>query len=746
MVKVRETHTLRDDGSIDVEQWLALLPVSLSESERAKIDEACQLLSDLARKQKGQDSEQGDLLAGLEMAQILADLHLDSEALLAALLYRPVERNLLELKDISKQFGATVLRLLKDVMRMAAIGLDQQAHESDFNRHYDQKVNIRRMLVAMVDDVRVALIKLAERTCTIREVKAFPDRQVQVAREVSDLYAPLAHRLGIGHIKWELEDLSFRYLEPETYKTIARQLNERRLPRQDYIKRVIAELKQALEKEGIQAEFSGRAKHIYSIWRKMHRKQVSFSEIYDIRAVRILVGEVRDCYQALGIVHSLWRTIPHEFDDYIATPKSNGYRSLHTAVIGPEGKVLEIQIRTREMHEEAELGVCSHWVYKGTDKEHRHHQGYEEKIAWLRQVLDWQDELEAAGDFDEQVKNDFIQDRIYVFTPDGHVVDLANGSTPVDFAYHIHTEVGHRCRGAKVDGRIVPLTYQLQTGEKVEIMTGGELQPSRDWLRTDLAYLKTSRARAKVQHWFKQQAREENVLAGRNLLEKEFKRLALTSLDYKLVADRVNYASVEDMYAAVGAGDLGANQVLRAAQQLVKGPGASRPVIRPATRQPEKDSGIGEVLVHGVGNLMSHLAGCCKPVPGDEITGYITLGRGVTIHRRDCGKSLELQKFRPERVIEVEWGEQQRRTYASDVSIEAFDRTNLLRDITMLLSTEHINLLAVNTSTDLETNMAKMEITVETTGLDSLGSLLAKISQVPNVVSVKRVREGDLDV
>src|SRR5690606_26315586 len=397
---------------------------------------------------------------------------------------------------------------------------------------------------------------LAERTCAIRAVKDLPERRYRIAREIAEIYAPLAHRLGIGHIKWELEDLSFRYLHADSYKKIARLLDEKRLDRQSYIENVITELREALARAGITAEFSGRAKHIYSIWRKMQRKGIGFSQVYDIRAVRVLVPEMRDCYGALGIVHGLWRNVPNEFDDYVANPKDNGYRSLHTAVIGPEGKVLEVQIRTFDMHEEAEFGVCAHWRYKGADSDRKSVGSYEEKIAWLRQVLEWHEETGADADLAEQFTR--AQDRVYVFTPDGHVVNLAQGSTPLDFAYHIHTEVGHRCRGAKVNGRIVPLAYMLQTGEQVEILTGKENAPRRDWLQPNLGYLKSSRTRAKVQAWFRQQAREDNIVAGRNLLEKEFKRLALTSLDYKAVAERVRCATVEDMYAQVGVGSISA--------------------------------------------------------------------------------------------------------------------------------------------------------------------------------------------
>ncbi len=430
---------------------------------------------------------------------------------------------------VSQRFGPVVAKLIDGVQRMAAISASLSPRKSMVMGTQGQVENLRKMLVAMVDDVRVALIKLAERTCAIRAVKTADDeKRNRVAREVFDIYAPLAHRLGIGHIKWELEDLSFRYLEPDQYKQIAKLLHERRLDRERFISDVMSQLKNELQATGVDADISGRAKHIYSIWRKMQRKGLEFSQIYDVRAVRVLVPEMRDCYTALGIVHTLWRHIPKEFDDYIANPKENGYRSLHTAVIGPEGKVLEVQIRTHAMHEEAELGVCAHWRYKGTDvKSGSNH--YEEKISWLRQVLEWHEELGDIGGLAEQLRVDIEPDRVYIFTPDGHAIDLPKGATPLDFAYRVHTEIGHNCRGAKINGRIVPLNYSLQTGEQVEIITSKHGTPSRDWLNPNLGYVTTSRARAKIVHWFKLQARDQNVAAGKTLLERELNRLGSAS-------------------------------------------------------------------------------------------------------------------------------------------------------------------------------------------------------------------------
>jgi GTP pyrophosphokinase len=744
MVKVREEHPEKADGSVDIERWVQRLPVSDAMDRNILLRACAAARAADERMQSPPELSWGEdtscLRIGLEMAEILADLHVDQDGLVAAVLYRAVREGKIANELVADQFGAPIAKLIDGVLRMAAISRVKMNERGPvLGQAEEQSDTVRKMLVALVDDVRVALIKLAERTCAIRTVKDDPARRERIAREVADIYAPLAHRLGIGHIKWELEDLSFRYLHPDSYKKIAKLLDEKRLDRQHYIDDVIVELRDSLTRAGVRAEFSGRAKHIYSIWRKMQRKGIGFSQVYDIRAVRVLVPEVKDCYAALGIVHGLWRNVPNEFDDYIANPKDNGYRSLHTAVIGPQGKVLEVQIRTFEMHEEAELGVCAHWRYKGADSERKKVGSYEDKIAWLRQVLEWHEETGgSAVDLTEQFSR-AQEDRVYVFTPDGHVINLAYGSTPLDFAYHIHTEVGHRCRGAKVNGRIVPLTYMLQTGEQVEILTGKENAPRRDWLQSNLGYLKSARTRAKIQAWFRQQAREDNITAGRNLIEKEFKRLALTSLDYKAVAERVRCATVEEMYAAVGVGGISASQVLNAAQSLLQN---EEPVIAELKwRRRAPKGAASQIHIRGVGNLLTHIAGCCKPVPGDGIIGYITIGRGVSVHRQDCSKILQLQYAEPERIIEVSWGDEQA-TYPVDIAVLAHDRQGLLRDITQLLAAERINVLAMNTLSDVANNTATMRFTIEITGLDMLSGLLAKLNGMHNIISATRVSEG----
>ena len=742
MVQVREQLYLDASGEIDLDRWLDQLPISFDAEEAGPVLAAVRLARS-ARDEPGHDAgdwavEGNCFLAGLEIAQILADLHVGPDCLAASILYRAVREDRIDIAELEQDFSEETVRLLRGVLRMAAISaLNTPGEAPVLGQAHGQKDNIRKMLIAMVDDVRVALIKLAERTSAIRAVKNDSQRRQQVAQEVFDVYAPLAHRLGIGHLKWELEDLSFRYLYPEAYRKIARLLDGKRLERDRFINRVRDELGVVLRNAGFSFEVSGRAKHIYSIWRKMQRKGIGFSQVYDIRAVRILVPEVKDCYATLGLVHGLWRNIPHEFDDYVANPKENGYRSLHTAVIGPEGKILEVQIRTQQMHEEAELGVCAHWRYKGSDAQGGMASTYEEKIAWLRQVLDWHEETGDSSAVAEQFSFDVAQDRVYAFTPQGDVVNLANGATPLDFAYHVHTEVGHRCRGAKVNGSIVPLTYTLQTGDRVEVMTSKQGLPKRDWLQPGLGYLKTSRARAKVQHWFKAQARDENIDAGRHLLEREFRRLALTSVDYKRVAAKVQMPTVEDMYAAVGSGEMSSSQVLNAAQGLV----GSRPEPQLRLARSGGTAYRSQVQVQGVGNLLTHMAGCCKPLPGDGITGFITQGRGVSVHRADCARLIKLQEASPERIIDVEWGTEPQARYDVDLAIEAWDRQGLLRDITELFANARVNVLAINTQSNKKSNTATMRVRVEVPNLGSLSKLLERINRLKNVISAMRVSE-----
>lgn len=745
MVKVREDYIEDLGGDAGIERWLGEMAKLTKFRDLEEVRRACRISLESEAKAVEEEriwaANHSSFRIGLDMAHILIELELDQDAIIAAILYRAAREGKVPIDFIHKNFGPAVAQLIEGVAQMAAISATHRPLKGTvLGQTQGQIDNVRKMLVTMIDDVRVVLIKLAERTCAIRAVKdAKPEKRQRVAQEVFDIYAPLAHRLGIGHIKWELEDLSFRYLHTSAYKKIAKLLDEKRLDRDEFIRRMTDKLKLELENAHIEGEVLGRSKHIYSIWRKMRRKNLDFSEIYDIRAFRILVPTIQDCYAALGVVHSLWRHIQFEFDDYITNPKENGYRSLHTAVIGPEGKVMEIQIRTHEMNEEAELGVCAHWRYKGTDTK-KSSSSYEDKIAWLRQVLEWQEELGDVSEITNQLGADIGADRIYVFTPDGHVVDLPNGATPVDFAYRVHTEVGHACRGAKVNGRIVPLTYPLRTGEQVQILTSNQAAPSRDWLNSSLGYLQSSRARAKVVHWFKMQDRDRNIADGKALLEDEFKRLSIGQLSLQELAERTNYPVLEDMFAALGAGDLKPTHVAHIAQKMVQ-PRIQQldlKLFEPTHEKTQAKS--GDIQIRGVGRLLTTIAHCCNPVPGDEIVGYVTVGRGVSIHRKDCINALQLEDHEPSRMIEVSWGDAPEASYQVPIEIQAYDRSGLLRDITTVLANERANLTDVNTHSDKAQGIAMISILMEVPSLEVLGSVLARIKQLPNIIEARRKR------
>ncbi len=744
MVKVREGYALTPDGQVDIESWVRQIQSQTNLVDVDQFRRACEKAAEIDLQAFREDRlwapGSSSFRTGLEMAQVLVELHLDQASLVAAILYRAVREERVPLADIRKEFGDEIAGLIDGVQQMAAISaIHHPLKGSVLGQSQGQLDNVRKMLVTLIDDVRVALIKLAERTCAVRAVKnVSSDKRMRVAREVFDIYAPLAQRLGIGHIKWELEDLSFRYLHESAYKKIAKLLDEKRLDREGYIRMALGTLEAELKVAGIKGDVAGRAKHIYSIWRKMRRKGIDFSQVYDVRAVRILVPEIRDCYGALGIVHGLWRHIPNEFDDYIASPKENGYQSLHTAVIGPEGKVMEVQIRTHKMHEEAELGVCAHWLYKGVGKGNRS-TGYDAKINWLRQVLEWQEDLGDLSGLEDQIKADIASDRVYVFTPEGHVVDLPHGATPVDFAYRVHTEVGHACRGARLNGRIVPLTYPLKTGDQVFILTSNNPAPSRDWLNPSLGYIQTSRARAKVTHWFKEQNRDRNIADGRAIIEDEFKRLSIYDVDLDQLAVKVNLRNAEDMFAAVGAGDLRPTHVASLAQQLLE-PRTEQLDLKLTARRKSGYDTESDIQIQGVGKLKTQVAKCCKPLPGDPIGGYITVGRGVTVHRQDCLTFLHLREYEPNRIIEVNWGGKPEAVYPVDIEIEAYDRSGLLRDITQVLSSSKSNVLALNTISNPDDNSATMVVTLEISSLEQLARLLAQIRNLPNILEVRRKR------
>ncbi len=685
---------------------------------------------------QGQQRASGEpfYLHALAVSEILNDLKLDYETIAAALLHDVVEDTDISLDDVEREFGPVIARLVDGVTKMERIGEFRELGQEGGKEHA-QAESLRKLLLAMAEDVRVVLIKLADRLHNMRTLKHLDeDRRRRIARETLDIYAPLANRLGIWQIKWELEDLSLRYLEPEVYRELAAQLDEKRADREGFIKRVIDRLTTELRLAGIEAVVSGRPKHIYSIWRKMQRKRLDFDQIFDMQAVRILVKEERDCYGALGVVHGLWRHIAKEFDDYIANPKENLYRSLHTAVIGPEGRTLEVQIRTEDMHRHAELGVAAHWRYKEGGS---FDPGYEEKIAWLRQLLEWRDEESTAKDFVDRFKSEAFQERVYVLTPQGRIIDLPQGSTPLDFAYAVHTEIGHRCRGAKVNGHIVPLTYRLQNGEQVEVLTTKQGAPSRDWMNPHQGYLKTSRAKSRVRQWFKRQDVEHNISAGRGLLDRELHRLGITGLPVEKLAGWFRYKQVEDLLVALGRGDINTSQLANAINELVPRP---EPVIveRPRVKSRKESATPEGFNILGVGNLLTSTARCCHPVPNDPIVGYITRGRGVTIHRRDCGNILRMEGEDLKRLIEVEWGVPSEAGYTVELFVQAYDRSGLLRDITAVLANEKINLTGVNTLTDKRDGIARMNLVMEIANITQLSRVLTQIGQLPNVVEARR--------
>ncbi|MEJ2566329.1 MAG: GTP diphosphokinase [Gammaproteobacteria bacterium] len=738
MVSVTDKKTgTTSKESLDVEQWLAATATSYPPPELDVIRRACDWAQ---RAHSGQRRHSGEpfFQHSLAVANILLGLRLDHETIAAALLHDVIEDTPITYQEIEASFGPRIAKLVDGVTKMEAIQTFPGVNERGGKKEHAHTEALRKMLLAMAEDIRVVLIKLADRTHNMRTLAPLPaEKQLRIAEETLHIYAPLANRLGIWQIKWELEDLSLRVLHPEAYKQIAGMVNERRVDRERYIAQFIKILADALKAAGIQAEISGRPKHIYSIWLKMQRKNTDYHNIYDIRAVRILVQHVRDCYAALGIVHGLWQYIPGEFDDYIATPKENNYQSIHSAVIGPEGKTVEVQIRTYDMHHHSELGVAAHWRYKegsGQDA------GLDRKVALLRQLLEWKEDISQTGEAgDEELQSDLFQDRVYVFSPRGDIIDMPVGSTPLDFAYHIHTELGNRCRGAKVNGSMVSLTYTLQTGQQVEVLTIKKGVPSRDWLNPHLGYLKTSRARHKVQHWFKQQNMEANINAGRAIFERDMQRLGYTGVNYEDVARRLNYPKVDDMLAAIGRGDVKTSRVLHILQELQPLP-ENKPElpIQPGQGAPQRHGG-GDIQILGVGNLMTNLGRCCSPVPGDEIVGFITRGRGVTIHRRDCSNVLRYQNDNPQRLIEVEWGGTTL-TYPVDIHITAFDRHGLLRDITSVLANEKINVIAVQTLSDKSEHIADMTLTLEIADIDELSKMLQKLSQLPNIIEVKRER------
>jgi len=735
MVSVREAHF--SDPDFQLEEWVNRY-ISDTDEAQTLLELICRIETMVA-----ESKEDNNLLnqRAREMIEILAPLNMDIETLQASVLFVVFDAGILSRETLEETFGIGLARLVSSVETMNAIGalkVDNQSRAGE-----PQIDNIRRMLLAMVEDVRAVVIKLAERICLLREVKnADEETRVLLAREIADIYAPLANRLGIGQLKWELEDISFRYLHPETYKEIAKQLDGKRLDRETFIDDFVAQLQARLDKDQIRAKVYGRPKHIYSIWKKMKGKDLSFDELFDVRAVRIVTDRLQDCYGALGVVHTLWHHIPREFDDYVANPKPNGYQSIHTIVVGPEGKTVEIQIRTEQMHEDAELGVAAHWKYKEGASGGKQ-SGYEEKINWLRKILQWQEDVAESGNLVEEVRSQVFEDRVYVFTPNGEVVDLPLGSTVLDFAYYIHSHVGHKCIGAKVDGRIVPFTYQVETGERIEIITSKHPNPKRDWLNPNLGYIRTSRARSKIQHWFKQQDRDKNIVAGKEMLEAELSRSGLKIKDAQSAVERFNMVSMDDLLAGIGGGDVRLNQVVNHVQSQMRiNDLTEEEVVEDLVKKSQSKStrkGKGQVEVNGVGNLMSHIARCCQPVPGDEIFGFITKGRGISVHRADCEQVKELMRAHPERAVDVVWGENYSGGYKIRMRIIANDRSGLLRDLTSVLAAEKTHVMAMSSSSDVKTQTAAIELELELYNLDGLSRVIAKLTQIDGVSEARRL-------
>ncbi len=667
---------------------------------------------------------------GRDIDAIVATLGLPNELRAAVRLCPLVRGEFIDDNQLQTNDLRDLSRLTQGLLTLAQFELPQDWAPGEALA-VQQSEALRKMLLAVVSDIRLVLVRIAEQLYKLRQAKKAP-RQLQqtLAIETREIYAALASRLGVWQIKWELEDLAFRYLDPDTYASIAKALHEKRGDREEFIENVTSLLQRELDREGIDGEISGRPKHIYSIWRKMQRKDRGLDSLYDIRAVRVLVDDVADCYGALGVVHNLWSYLPGEFDDYIANPKDNDYRSLHTAVIGPDGKTLEVQIRTLEMHQQAELGVAAHWRYKEGGGAPA---AFDQKIRFLRQLL------EPAGDDSDlldQIRDDVFEDRVYAISPKGDVVELAANATPLDFAYHVHTQVGHRCRGAKINGRIVPLTYRIKNGDQVEIITGSQPQPSRDWLSPKLGYLAGARSRAKVRNWFRHQDRDQHLRQGREIVERELTRLGIRDVSAGELAKQLKQRDADALCVALGAGDLTAASIATALQHI-RGKELPSPIRKRRTKQ-RKANKPDAVAVSGIGDLMCNFARCCRPVPPEHISGYITQGRGVSVHRQDCGNFLSLTQRYPERRIEVDWSSSESATYPVDLTVRAFDRAGLLRDITMVLADEDANIVDLQSHADRESMQTIMQLSIEIRDLPTLSTAITRLEQLANVVSVKR--------
>ena len=746
-----------------IEQLMDLLPKTYTPADRELVQRAYRIAE---RAHEGQKRASGEPYIShcLAVASILAELHVPPSVVAAGLLHDTVEDTEITLGDLERDFGSEIANLVDGVTKLTQLprvsrgdqhpeeeareAVERQlaerrgkpAPEADIDqmvrsRRYDLvSETLRKTFLAMGEDVRVVLIKLADRLHNMRTLSHIPEsKRKRIAQQTMDIFAPLANRLGIWQIKWELEDLAFRYIDPDTYKEIAENLAERRADREQEMHKITHKLQSLLEKANIPNEVTGRPKHIYSIYRKMHRKGVPFEMVFDVRGVRVLVPDVQTCYAALGLIHTHWRPIPNEFDDYIAAPKDNFYQSLHTAVIYDDGRTLEVQIRTPEMDQNAEYGIAAHWRYKeGAERDDE----YERRILWLRSLMEWRQDVEDAREFVDGLKSDVFEDRVYVFTPRGDIIDLPAGSTPIDFAYHIHTDVGHRCRGAKVNGKLVSLDYVLKTGEKVEILTAKRGGPSRDWLNTNLGLVKTQRARSKIRRWFKRQAREQNINQGKSLMDKELRRLGLNNVNLERLAKEFDFRSIEDLYEAIGNGDVPIGRIVSHLTLEEEDKEEFNVVTRPSSDvlTQERDS----VSILGLKGLLTVMAKCCNPAPGDAIIGYITRGRGATIHRQDCPNILRIQDR--ERLVKVTWGEP-KNTYPIPVRLKAYDRDGLMRDVSTIIAEEGINMAKVNVDVNKK-NLAVFELILEVKDLAQLSRVLDRLENLPNVLEAHRSRPG----
>ncbi len=735
-----------------IDHMMESLPEIFTPSDREQILRAYHFAE---KAHEGQKRASGEPYIShcVAVATILAELRVSPSMIIAGLLHDTVEDTPVTLAELRNEFGEDVARLVDGVTKLTNIPRVSRGdqHESDAEaapveedptpaqvdarkRELAQET-LRKTFLAMGEDIRVVIIKLADRLHNMRTLGYMsPAKQKRIAQETMDIFAPLANRLGIWQFKWELEDLAFRYVNPEKYKEVAELISQRRSDREKQVYEIIDSLKEILAKEGIQAEISGRPKHIYSIYRKMVDKDRPFDMLMDLRGVRLIVPDKPDCYAALGIIHTHWRPIPHEFDDYIAGPKNNMYQSLHTAVIYDDGHPLEVQIRTREMHQNAEFGIAAHWRYK--EKSKLHDENFEQRVNMLRRLMDWRADVVNAQEFVDGMKTDVFQDRVYVFTPRRDIIDLPVGATPIDFAYHVHTEIGHRCRGAKVNGRLVTLDYLLQTGDVVEILTARHGGPSRDWLNNTLRLVNTQRARAKIRAWFKQQDREQNLLQGKEQLERELKRLGL-EMEADILADALMFHNPDELYIALGCGDLSVSRIINKLDDLTRANTPEEELLVANAPAAEPKPGDNSITVFGLKGLLTNFARCCKPAPGDEIIGYITRGRGVTIHRQDCPNILRASDR--ERLIRVSWGAAPR-TYPVPIEIKAYNRQGLMSDISNILSEENINILDVNMKTSH--NLATLFLELEVGDIAQLSRVLTLIENLPNVTLAHRIKPG----